>query len=341
VDPFGVATAEVADQDRDMPADEPLPGWAADGAESGGTAPDAGVSAVSDDLLQLLYRGGVAMTPFTATLHEWLDGAAMLGAVPPSARQAGFGGVGFLVDAVQRPNPADPSTMHTVHEIRFGGWDKYRMDRTSRAPGARPGRPGGTRVTVACDGSRCWQVFPDRVEVVAAMSLRDAAAELADGSWLLRCCLAGGEEVVADGRPGYRVIVTARPGAAPLGLLGWLAGAWLPAVAVVDAATGRLLRLTRYLGGQPARRAEFRLLSDGGPDDFGFTPPAGLRVVEKTGSSGRPDSWPPPDGIDFGDTARVAADAVKKQVDEKVAAARGFLGSFLGGGRPLQGARRR
>jgi hypothetical protein len=190
-------------------------------------------------------------------------------------------------------------------------------------------------MTIACDGSRCWQVYPDRVEAGAATALRDAAAELADGSWLLRCRLSGGEEVVADGRPGYLVIVTARPGTALPRLPGWLAGAWLPAVAVVDAATGRLLRLTRYLGGQPARRAEFRSLSDGGPDDFTFTPPAGLRVVEKTGGSGRPDSWLPPDRINFGDTARVAADAVKKQVDEKVTAARGFLGSFLGGGRPL------
>jgi hypothetical protein len=40
--------------------------------------------------------------------------------------------------------------------------------------------------------------------------------------------------------------------------------------------------LTRYLAGRPARRLEFRSVSDGGPDDFGFTPPDGLRVVDKT-----------------------------------------------------------
>jgi hypothetical protein len=154
----------------------------------GGPVAGTGGTPVGDDLLHLLYRGGVGMAPFTATLHEWTDGS-------------------------------DSMTVHTVDELR--------------------------------------------------------AAELVDGSWLLRCRLDGGEEVVADGRPGYRVIATARPGVAPPGSLGWASGAWLPAVAVVDAATGRLLRLTRYLGGQPAGRLEFRSVSDGGPDDFGFTPPDG------------------------------------------------------------------
>jgi hypothetical protein len=287
-DPFAVATAEDDDPDLIMPADEPLPGWATAAAGSGGTAPEAGGSPVSDDLVHLLYRGGVDMTPFTATLHEWMDGDAMLAAVPPSARKAGFGGVGFLVDIVRHQADLTGTTKHTVHEIRFGGWNKYRMDLVSPAPAAGSGsRPHarGTGLTIAGDGSRCWQVYPDRVEVGPAMALRDGAAELADGSWLLRCRLTGGEEVVADGRPGYRVIAVTRPGAVPPGFLGWTRGAWLPAVAVVDAASGRLLRLTRYLGGQPTRRLEFRLLADGGPDDFGFTPPEGLPVVDRSGSS--------------------------------------------------------
>jgi hypothetical protein len=290
VDPFKRATAEAADPDMLMPADEPLPGWAAKGTGPGGTGQDAGGTPVHDEVLHLLYRGGVEVAPFTATLHDWSDGSAMLEAVPPSARRAGFGGVGFLVDAIHRDAERDNPVIHVVQDIRFGGWERYQISPVARTQGAdaplsplnRAIRDRYQTVTIACDGSQYWQVYKDRVEVRAATPLRDGAAELADGSWLLRCRLAGGDEVTVDGRPGYQVIATARPGAVPLGTLDWLAGEWLPAVAVVDAATGRLLRLTRYLAGRPARRLEFRSVSDGGPDDFGFTPPAGLRVVDKT-----------------------------------------------------------
>jgi hypothetical protein len=83
-------------------------------------------------------------------------------------------------------------------------------------------------------------------------------------------------------------------------------------------------------------RQELRDVADvDAADDFGFTPPAGLPVEEKT-----EDLPPGPreahawsgEWVNPGDAARAAADAVKKQVDEKIAAARGFLDSFLGGG---------
>ena len=61
--------------------------------------------------------------------------------------------------------------------------------------------------------------------------------------------------------------------------MSWLPGWWLPAVAVVDASSGLLLRLTRYRDGKIATRLELRSLSDGGSDDFAFTPPEGLPVV--------------------------------------------------------------
>jgi hypothetical protein len=187
-------------------------------------------------------------------------------------------------------------------------------------------------------------VYQDRVEVRPASSRPNPVAELADGSWLLGCLLGFGGEVVADGRPGYLVIATARPGSAPVGALGWLAGGWLPAVAVVDAATGRLLRLTRYLGGRPARRLELRSLSDGGSgdgsDDLGYTPPDGLRVVDLTreafvrmSDEGDGPVFVGPDGWQrtMPDPVKDAVGAFKEQVDERVAAARGFLGSFFGG----------
>ena len=348
VDPFERATAEAADPDMVMPADEPLPVWVTGSAGTDGTGPasDEGGIPPSDEILHLLYRGGVELAPFTATLHEWTDGAALIAAVPQSARQAGFGGVGFFVDSVLHNADRGNPVMHTAHLARFGGWDRYRLDLLSRTPGTRPGRPVRDRykeVTIACDGSRCWQVYTDRVEITAATPLHNAAGDLADGSWLLDCQLADGGEAVVDGRPGYRVIATARPGSVPPDAFSWLAGAWLPAAAVVDAATGRLLRLTRYTGGRMTRRLEFRSLSDGGPDDFGFTPPDGLRVVDRSGGASFDDSheteFPWPDAWKWSppDPAQAAASAVKEQVDAKIAAARGFLGSFLGGGQRGRG----
>ena len=165
-------------------------------------------------------------------------------------------------------------------------------------------------------------------------------SQLVDGSWLLGCRLSGGEAVEVDGRTGYRVIATTGAGPVSGAALSWLPGWWLPAVAVVDASSGRLLRLTRYSGGTAATRQELRSVSDGGPDDFGFTPPEGLPIVEQRerdrsdgsddddgdlkffGPDGRPASAP--------DEVRAVADAFKRQLDEKVAAARGFLGSLFG-----------
>ncbi len=118
-------------------------------------------------------------------------------------------------------------------------------------------------------------------------------------------------------------------------IAGRWAGLFFPVVAVVDAESGRLLRLTRYRGGRPVLRQELRDVADVDPaDDFAFTPPPGLPVggEDEDAWPGRMGSTAPDEGLDLGDAARSAADALKKQVDEKVAAARGFLDSFLGGG---------
>jgi hypothetical protein len=120
-----------------------------------------------------------------------------------------------------------------------------------------------------------------------------------------------------DGRPGYRLIATAGDGPVLSPPMSWVPDRWLPTVAVVDAASGRLLRLTRYCGGRMASRAELRPVADGGSSDFAFSPPDGLPVE---------------DGAEF-DPRQEVVDAVKEQLEEKVAAVRGFLGSFLGGSR--------
>ena len=392
VDPFATATSEDPDDvmPDDEPLPAWAAGQAADGAaeevpqaskpaeaseaggadgaaveaaeasetsEADGAAQEAfeadGRTAVSDEVLNLLYRGGLEPTPFSARLCEWTDGevvgGTMLGAVPESARRAGFGGVGFLVDTILTLEDSPRRISHEVYSVRVGGWDRFRIDRVFRTPSARSpriqvGKRRRDAVTVACDGQRTFRVFEDEVLAGSASTLHQGwngyLSQLVDGSWLLGCRLSGGEAVEVDGRTGYRVIATIGAGPVTGAALSWLPGWWLPAVAVVDASSGRLLRLTRYSGGKAATRQELRSVSDGGPDDFGFRPPDGLPVVEERerdrsggsddddgdlkffGPDGRPVS--PPDEI------RAVADAVKRQIDEKVAAARGFLGSFLG-----------
>jgi hypothetical protein len=366
-DPFARATGEQSDLEAEMPDDGPAPDDREGPADSAGAA-------VSDEVLYLLHRSGAGAPAVTATLHQWFDLAALLEAVPGSARGTGFGGVGFLVDTVLvKARDGGMDGGHEVSRIRVGGWDRYRIDvtvpvrwperaRSKMSDAVRGGRRPGrvSQRTDACDGTRSWQVYDDRVVSGPAEPLPGEIADLLDGSWLLGHELSGGEEVsVGGGRRGYRLVMR-KPEPLPdqLGLwlnrglaavMGMRAQLFFPAVAVVDAESGRLLRLTRYAGGRAVLRQELRELADlDGPDDFGFTPPDGLRVVERRernrlhrsdddddddpqffGPDGRPTS--PPDEV------RAVVDAVKKQVD---AAARGFLGSFLGGPR-LVGLSRR
>ncbi|HEX8008120.1 MAG TPA: hypothetical protein VF482_17015 [Trebonia sp.] len=322
--PFGrhPSSAGPDDAEATMPRDDPAPGDAADEAP------------ISDDLLHLLYRGGTGAPELTATLHQWLDPASLLAAVPDSARKAGFGGVGYLVDTLSDVARDRPVTDHMVSDIRIGGWDRYRIDRISQTPRPReqPDPSLQDPVTVACDGQRRWQVYDDRVTAGPAGQPPDEVTDLIDGSWLLRCELSGGAEVSAGGRRAFRVRVPRQMYASALTLFRF------PAVALVDAETGRLLRLTSYGRGKPVARHELRDVAFGHGGDFGFEPPPGLRVVEEDSDSGRPEG-PPPE-VEFnpvGMAAKAAADAVKRRVDGKVTAARGFLDSLLGGkppGRP-------
>jgi len=305
-DPFARATGEATDPDAAMPRDD---GPAPD------TRPDAAAPPLSDEVLHLLYRTGADEPRLTATLHNWVDLGALLEAVPESARKTGFGGVGFLVDAIRDAD--DDSSIHLVSSLRIGGWDRYRIDATYTPPGDTP-LPRGwhphrpSPLTEACDGQRRWQVFADRVTVGDAAPLPEEIACLVDGSWLLDADLSGGEEVTVGGRRAYRVAGRSRH-RAPFGLLSVIAMDFLPAVAAVDAESGRLLRVTRYAGGRPVLGSELR---DIGPDtsaDYGFEPPAGLRVDEEEPAE------QPPGPADF---AGQAVDAM-----------RGFLGSLRRPGR--------
>ena len=110
-------------------------------------------------MLHLLYRSGVGVPRFTATMHQWVDFAALLEAVPESARKTGFGGVGLLVDALR--DAALDAGGHLVRRVRMGGWDKYRIDLTRPAPAREndrewPGRdlaiPGRWHATARAAG---------------------------------------------------------------------------------------------------------------------------------------------------------------------------------------------
>ena len=287
-DPFAQATHED-DPEPLMPADDPFPGAAADGA----------ATPVSDELLHLLYRSGHGVPRFTATMHQWVDFAALLDAVPQAARKTGFGGVGLLVDAVR--DAARDTGDHLERRVRMAGWDRYRIDLTRPAPdpdedpGAQPRDHRGIPRTVACDGERRWVVYAGRVVVGPAGPPLDEIADLVDAAWLLGSDLSGGEEVVAGGRPGYRVAIEARRG--ELGMLGGVFGFFFPAAAVVDAETGRLLRLTLYKGGKPVLRSELRDIAPDESDDFGFSPPPGLPVDDEPPADEPPA--PPPNPVDY------------------------------------------
>lgn len=288
-------------------ADEPMP----DDDPPSGT--DVDKAPVSDELLYLLYRSGGGVPKFTATAHLWVNGGAMLAWVPESARKTGLGGVGYLIDALSR----DSRNGHTVSKVQMDGWQRYQIEPTW-SPGSAKGKRTGPPLT-ACDGERYWEVHEDRVAVGKP---RPAPAELAcltDASWLLRCELSGGEPITFAGRAAFRLSV--RGGFAQSELL-WPG---FPAVAVVDAETGRLIRLTCYGGQKPAYRHELRDVTpasrDAG-DDIVYAVPPGLRVVDA-------DSVPdPPDPPRIAArAAAAAADELRRKAGEKLAAAKGFLGS--------------
>jgi hypothetical protein len=219
------AAGHRADVESMIPRDEPPPDRDAE-------------SHVSDELLNLLHAGGP--TAFAATLEQWTDIGAMAASVPASARRAGLGGLGLLMDTVS----GQPTARHSLSTLRFAGPGRYQIDRNSQ----QRRRP----TTIACDGEHCWQVYPDKIITGPAKSPPRDLGHLADPSWLLRCMLSGGVAVTARNRSAYRLTVTRRQGGQGSPML------FPAAVAVVDADLGILARLTWYIGDRPVRRYELR-----------------------------------------------------------------------------------
>jgi hypothetical protein len=227
----GKPSAYGIDLEAAIPADEPPPELSADRVPAG--------PPVSDDLLDLLHAGGPGQ--FAATLHQWAGLGALASSVPASARRAGFGGVGLLMDAI----PGTPATGHLISRIRVAGQGRYQIDHAWQ--------PQHSPVTIACDGQRRWQVYPDKVTTGPAEPLPRFIGDLADPSCLLRWWLSGGTTVlVAGGRPAWRINASRRPGDKSLAQL------FPAAVAVVDADLGLVLRLTSYIGARAVQRLELR-----------------------------------------------------------------------------------
>jgi hypothetical protein len=207
-------------------------------------------------------------------------------AVPQSARGTGLGGVGFLVDAVRdaaREAEAAAGAGHGMSSAAMASWNEYRIDVVRSVAGAAASgsakRKNSQVLTIASDGVRQWQVFADQVVTGPAAPPPDDLADLVDASWLLGddLDLSGGTEIWLGTRRAYRITARYREGARPG--MDWWERLFFPAVAVVDAETGRVLRLTRFKGGRPVMRQELRDVAelDAGAD-FGFTPPSGLPV---------------------------------------------------------------
>jgi outer membrane lipoprotein-sorting protein len=305
---------DQADADRveaAMPSPEPDP------LGPGERAP------VSDDLLGLLYRSGLddGAEPVVrdVVMRRWTRTGPMPAEVPDSARAAGLGGVGYLLDSMGRKE----AVTLTTARLRVGGPDLYHIDYTYR-----PSRAG--LVAVACDGQQRWQVYEHATLVGPPAPLMSDIWNLTGSSWLLGKHLSGGAEVTYHGRRGYHLRVTRGDGELPAGPV-----TNTPYDAIVDAETGCLLRLIAYDNDAPTNWWELDhiTMGPGGPaDPASFRPdlPPGTRLVE---TSGQPiaDIFAATPGL-TGTAARAATEAVRRTAGA-VSAARGFLDDLRGGHR--------
>ncbi len=292
------------EQPEAMPSPDPPPLGPADG------------SPPPDEVLDLLYRSGEPRD-FGATARQWHDLAVVAAWVPERARAAGRGGFASLLDAMT----SDENVLRMDTRLRVSGPDRYRLDF-----GPRPGRNAPT--TIACDGERRWQVYPDLTMVGPAAPLAEHIAFLADSSWLLRARLSGGTELTYSGRPARQLRVTRAPGGEAR-LPGPLMLFPAPADAIVDAETGCLLRLLSYHGDALATWWELDDISTEpvNPDEFRVHVPPGTRTVEETGNPFADTAAVMP-GVK-GTAARAATEAVNRTVGA-VSAARSFLDDLRG-----------
>lgn len=86
---------------------------------------------------------------------------------------------------------------------------------------------------------------------------------------------------------------------------------------MLDAESGRLLRLTCYSAGKPVARCELRDITPGDGSGAAFEIPPGLRIVDESSGDDRP---PPPPPVNLvTSVAKAAADVIKRRADDKSA----------------------
>jgi hypothetical protein len=235
-------------------------------AADGRFDPAAAGSPVGDELLRAMHRSGRAQ--FSGTLHQWLDAAVCGRWAQAKASAHGWDGIGSAAGALGDRVGAS----HQVTRVAIGADGRYRLDYLR---GRRKHRPR----TVACDGSRCWREYDDRVVVGPVLPLPEVT-EMVDTAVLLAGHVSAVAETRVDGRRGL-ALRAAADGPDP-----WAVPAELKeSDLVVDAELGIILRLAQYAGDAQVMRREFRgvapLPADGGESVFAV--PAGVRVEHTDG----------------------------------------------------------
>jgi hypothetical protein len=246
----------------------------------------------SDEVLHALHRSGRA--EFSATLHLWLDAERFGERARSWTSDHGLGGVGSAIGSA-----ADlVGTTHQVTRVAVGDGGRYRIEYLSDRNQNHP------RV-IACDGTRRWRVFDDRVIVGPARPLDEELTELIDTAVLLPAHVSDVLETEVSGRRGFAL--RALPPTARAGHV--MAGRLEDADLVIDAELGIVTRLSSYQGDSLLQRYEFRDVaplsaqghelavdippgvpvehSDGGPFDELDMPPALRSALRTAGSAAK------------------------------------------------------
>jgi hypothetical protein len=271
------AAVALAYRIRHASRDQPAAASTSPPVPAPGSPPAAGEAApVSNDLVNLLHRTGLPPQRFAAGVRKWSDSELMLRSVaahraaqPPGLR--GVLGPEAVWDALAE---APQVTSFQTARLRVALPGKYRIDYLD----------GDWHSSVAaCDGTRQWTVYPNRVVTEPAKPLGEDWADLVDPAWLLtsgwRLSAAGARDV--GGRRGWRIWADAADEDDRRDFRG--SRIFRRAAVVVDAELGIVLRLAFLVDDRPAVCFELHDVTVPPADDvaaFGVEIPPGTRVVE-------------------------------------------------------------
>jgi outer membrane lipoprotein-sorting protein len=236
------------------------------GADEGDSAPDRGSEALSDDMVNLLYRAGLQQR-FSAQLREWADGSAIA-----RSRQAAVTSARSEVVRQLAQFAADRSeSVDVTAQIQVAMPGCYQIETIAGS--------GSTLRRVVCDGRYLWQISPDRFYRLRAEPPPAGIARVIDPAWLLdRHNLSVGRTISIDGRPGLRITAEPTDVIAQQGI-GPLSHITVPAdkiEAVIDIQLGIALRLEWSYGGHLLLTAKLSNVTKSvDPAVFQVEPPPG------------------------------------------------------------------